>query len=148
MQILLENYIWLKWLHYLAFISWMAGLFYMPRLFVYHSENIENKAFVDVVKIQEKKLFRYIQNPAMIVTVVSGILMLLANKELLLSQGYMHAKLFFALLLLLYHFSNLHFLKAFQNDTCKKSGKFFRIYNEVPTLLLIAIISMVIIKPF
>ncbi|ASQ31102.1 hypothetical membrane protein (UPF0093 domain) [Campylobacter avium LMG 24591] len=148
MQILLENYIWLKWLHYLAFISWMAGLFYLPRLFVYHSENLENKGFVEVVKVQERKLFYYIQNPAMIVTVLTGLLMLLANSALLSTGGYMHAKLSFAFLLLVFHFSTLSFVKAFQNDTCKRGSKFFRIYNEIPTLLLIAIITMMILKPF
>ncbi|TEY03493.1 protoporphyrinogen oxidase HemJ [Campylobacter sp. US33a] len=148
MEIINEYYQWVKWLHYLAFISWMAGLFYLPRLFVYHSENKDNMGFVKVIKIQEEKLYYYIQNPAMIITVLTGILMLIVHKEILLSHGYIHAKLLFAILLLLYHFDNLRYLKQLKNDTCKKSGKFFRAYNEIPTLLLIGIISMMILTPF
>mgnify|MGYP004585740297 FL=1 len=140
MNFINDYYIWFKAFHYMAFVSWMAALFYLPRLFVYHSENKNNAAFVEVVKVQERRLFRGIQTPAMIATVFTGILMLTAHKEILLTQAYFHAKLTFALLLLLYHFDTARYLKQLQKDSCKRSGKFFRAYNEIPTLLFIAIV--------
>ena len=132
---------WFKALHYMAFVSWMAALFYLPRLFVYHSEHKDNVNFVRVVKIQERKLFRGIQTPAMIVTVLTGLAMLVAHKDALMVQGYIHAKLTFALLLLVYHFDNWRYLRQLANDTCCRSGKFFRAYNEIPTLLFIGIVA-------
>ncbi len=141
-------YLWIKMVHYLAFVSWMAGLFYLPRLFVYHTEHKDNKGFVEVVKIQERKLYFYIQTPAMIVTLISGSLMLHANKALMVGSGFMHAKLTCALLLIIYHLQNYYYLKQLQNDTCKKSGKFFRAYNEIPTILFIIIAIMMVVRPF
>ncbi|KAA6227123.1 MULTISPECIES: protoporphyrinogen oxidase HemJ [unclassified Campylobacter] len=145
---LYEYYIWIKVIHYLAFVSWMAGLFYLPRLFVYHVEHIENKGFVEVVKIQEYKLFYYIQSPAMIVALITGILMLIANPALLKGAGFMHVKILCVVLLLLYHFHNFLSLKSLANDSCKKSGKFFRAYNEIPTLIFIVIAIVMIARPF
>ncbi|AJC86999.1 protoporphyrinogen oxidase HemJ [Campylobacter sp. RM16704] len=143
-----EWYLWIKMVHYLAFVSWMAGMFYLPRLFVYHTEHKDNKGFVEVVKIQEKKLYFYIQTPAMVVTVITGILMIVANVDLLKIGGYMHVKLTCALLLVFYHFQNYYYYKQLQNNNYQKSGKFFRAYNEVPTILFIIIAIMMIIKPF
>ncbi|WP_291951908.1 protoporphyrinogen oxidase HemJ [Campylobacter sp.] len=142
-----EWYLWIKMVHYLAFVSWMAGMFYLPRLFVYHSEYNHNKNFVDVVKIQERKLYFYIQTPAMIATIITGALMIMANKYVMVG-GYMHVKLTCALLLIIYHFQNYYYLRQLHNDTCKKSGKFFRIYNEIPTILFIIIAIMMVVKPF
>ncbi|TQR32474.1 protoporphyrinogen oxidase HemJ [Campylobacter sp. MIT 99-7217] len=139
MNFLLEHYVWIKAFHYLGFVSFMAGLFYLPRLFVYHAENIQNEGFVSVVKIQERKLFWGINTTAMLATLLSGLLMIALN-PLLMKMPHMHAKLSFALLLLVYYFDNFRYLKQFANDTCKKSGKFFRAYNEVPTLLFIGIV--------
>lgn len=139
MQFFLEYYQWIKALHFLGFISWMAGLFYLPRLFVYHAENMNNKGFVEVVKVQERKLFFAICTPAMFVTIITGLLMLFVNSTLL-QVPYMHAKLTFALLLFVYYLDNFRYLKQLQKDTCMKSGKFFRAYNEIPTLLLIGIL--------
>ncbi|TXE88178.1 protoporphyrinogen oxidase HemJ [Campylobacter volucris] len=145
---IIEWYLWIKMVHYLAFVSWMAGLFYLPRLFVYHAENSNNKGFVDVVKIQERKLYFYIQTPAMIVTLISGSLMLHVNKVLMVGSGFMHVKLTCVLLLIVYHLQNYYYLRQLQNDVCKKSGKFFRIYNEVPTILFIIIAIMMVVRPF
>ncbi|EPV8106854.1 protoporphyrinogen oxidase HemJ [Campylobacter lari] len=143
-----EWYLWIKMVHYLAFVSWMAGLFYLPRLFVYHAEHKDNKGFVEVVKIQERKLYFYIQTPAMIVTLISGSLMLHTNKILMVGAGFMHAKLTCALLLIIYHLQNYYYLRQLQNDTCQKSGKFFRVYNEIPTILFIIIAIMMVVRPF
>ncbi|EAK9944842.1 TPA: protoporphyrinogen oxidase HemJ [Campylobacter lari subsp. concheus] len=148
LDFLTDWYLWIKMVHYLAFVSWMAGLFYLPRLFVYHTEHKDNKGFVEVVKIQERKLYFYIQTPAMIVTLISGSLMLHANKALMAGSGFMHAKLTCALLLIIYHLQNYYYLKQLQNDTCKKSGKFFRAYNEIPTILFIIIAIMMVVRPF
>lgn len=143
-----EYYLWIKLVHYFGFISWMAGLFYLPRLFVYHAENAQNSAFVSIVKTQERKLFYGIQTPAMIITLISGILMLISNTALLKSGGYMHLKLSCAFLLLLFHFHNWFCLRALARDKSKKSGKFFRIYNEIPTILMMIIVAMMILRPF
>ncbi|EAL0271681.1 protoporphyrinogen oxidase HemJ [Campylobacter lari] len=148
LDFLTDWYLWIKMVHYLAFVSWMAGLFYLPRLFVYHTEHKDNKGFVEVVKIQERKLYFYIQTPAMIVTLISGSLMLHANKALMVGSGFMHAKLTCVLLLIIYHLQNYYYLKQLQNDTCKKSGKFFRAYNEIPTILFIIIAIMMVVRPF
>ena len=130
----------IKALHFLAFVSWMAALFYMPRLFVYHTENKDNADFVRVVKVQERRLYKGIQVPAMLGAVITGGAMLWAHWGALMPHAYFHAKLTFALLLLVYHFSTAHYLKQLRDDKCTKSGVFFRAYNEVPTLLFIGIV--------
>lgn len=147
MDFFLTHYDYIKWLHYLAFISWMAELFYLPRLFVYHAENNDNKDFVKVIKIQEDKLFYFIGQPAFIVTLLTGALMLFLNPTLF-SLGYIHLKLLSIVLLIIYHFDNLRHLKNLKNDKSNKSGKFFRFYNEVPTIIMISIITAMILKPF
>ncbi|MDD6055800.1 MAG: protoporphyrinogen oxidase HemJ [Helicobacter sp.] len=141
-------YLWIKVFHIISFVSWMAMLFYLPRLFVYHAENIENKGFVDVVKIQESKLFHFIGTPAIIATLISGIWLISLAPELLKGGGFMHAKLLIVALLIIYHFSLYRFMVAFRNDACKRSGKFFRAYNEVPTIALILITILIMIQPF
>ncbi len=139
-------YNWVVWFHILSFISWYAVLFYMPRLFVYHAENIQNEGFVEVVKVMEMKIYKYIGVPAMWATVLSGAY--LAYELGFSGNGWLHAKIFFVLILIAFFFSLGYFRVKFLNDECTKSGKFFRAYNEVPTLLLLVIVAMVIIKPF
>jgi putative membrane protein len=126
----------------------MAMLFYLPRLFIYHIENIDNDGFTSVVKIQEEKLYKFIGVPALWATVISGALMIMINPELFSSGGWLHAKLTFAALLIGYHFSLKIFKEQLASNECKKDSKFFRFYNEVPTILMILIVIMVIIKPF
>jgi putative membrane protein len=126
----------------------------MPRLFVYHAENAENEGFVKVVKVMEMKIYKYIGIPAMWATVISGVAMIFLSTShyggvnIMSTGGWMHAKILFVLILIAYFFSLGYFRIKFLNDECKKSGKFFRAYNEVPTLLLLVIVAMVIIKPF
>jgi len=123
-------------------------LFYQPRLYVYHSENADNKGFVEVVKIQEYKLIKYIGTPAMWATILSGSLMLYLNSGIFSSGGWMHAKLLFVALLIAYHFSlEMHRKKLLENPHYKP-GKFYRFYNEVPTLLMIGIVIFVVVRPF
>ena len=143
----MEYYSWILSFHIISFISWMAMLFYLPRLFVYHREYQEKLEFVEVVKIQEYKLYKYIGLPAMWATILSGATMLYLNSGILSSGSWMHLKLFFVVLLIGYSFSLEYLRVKLLNDSRYKDGKFFRIYNEVPTLLSIAIVIFVIIKP-
>ena len=142
-------YEWILWFHVLSFISWMAALFYLPRLYVYHAENSDNEGFVKVVKVMEKKLYGFIGIPAFWATLLSGsALAYLYPSNIFATGGWFHAKLFFALLLIVYFFSLGKIRKKLEADACTKSGKFFRIYNEVPTILMLLIVAMVVLKPF
>jgi len=143
----LEYYNWILAFHVMSFMSWMAMLFYQPRLYVYHSEHAENKGFVEVVQIQEFKLFKYIGVPAMWATVLSGSSMLYLN-PVLLSMGWMDAKLVFLVLMIAYHYSMDFHRKKLIDNPSYKPGKFYRFYNEVPTLLMIGIVIFVVVKPF
>lgn len=138
---------WMKVLHIIAMISWMAALFYLPRLFVYHSEHSSNQGFLDVIVIQESKLFYMIAQPAMILTFISGIaLMVVYPIDIFQSGMWIHIKLTAVILLLIYHFSCWFYLKKFAQGIIPRSGKFFRFYNEIPTILLIIIAVCVVIK--
>jgi len=141
-------YNWILAFHVMSIISWMAMLFYLPRLFVYHVEHAGNAGFAEVVAIQENKLYHFIGVPAMWAAVLSGGAMIALNPGLFQGGGWLHAKLTAALLLIVYHFTLGRFKKQLQSGTCSKSGKFFRAYNEVPTLLMIFIVIMVVVKPF
>lgn len=146
----MEYYTWILTFHVVAFMSWMAMLFYLPRLFVYHVENIDKKEYVEIVKIQEFKIYKYIGAPAMWATIVSGITMLILNPILLdfSVNPWMYAKLSALILLITYSFSLEKYRKELNHDICKKSGEFFRMYNEMPTMLAILIVGYVITKSF
>ncbi len=143
---------WVLWFHVVSFISWFAVLFYLPRLFIYHTEHKENEGFVEVVKIQEYKLFKYIGVPAMWATLISGSILIYlsisGDFNFFKTGGWLHAKLLFVAILVVYFFSLEKFRKELAEDKCTKSGKYFRVYNEVPTLLMLLIVAMVVIKPF
>jgi len=126
----------------------MAVLFYLPRLFVYHVENKDNKEFVKVVKVMEYKLHKFIGIPAFWGTLITGILMIALNPEIFKTGLWIHIKLTLALLLIAYYIHLSVLRKQLETDQCKKSGKFFRIYNEVPTILMILIVLLVILRPF
>ncbi len=127
-------------------VSWMAVLFYLPRLYVYHQEHKSKKQFVEVVKIQEYKLYKYIGLPALWATVLSGTAMIVINPALLDSGLWLWLKLFFAFVLLVYSFSLEYFRVKLADGTCHKKGSFFRAYNEVPTILSILIITYAVLK--
>ncbi|WP_456428911.1 protoporphyrinogen oxidase HemJ [Nitratifractor sp.] len=143
----MEYYTWILAFHVMSFVSWMAMLFYQPRLYVYHSEHADNPGFVEVVKIQEYKLYKYIGVPAMWATVLSGATMLWLNPALL-KMPWMHAKLLFVAILIAYHFTLEYHRKKLIENPHYKPGKFYRFYNEVPTLLMIGIVIFVVVKPF
>lgn len=140
-----EYYLPILTFHVISVLSWMAMLFYLPRLYVYHQEHSEKKEFVEIIKIQEYKLYKYIGAPAMWATIISGITMVVINTELL-SQGWFHAKLLMLVILIGYSHSLEVYRKQLEKGTCTKSGKFFRAYNEVPTILAILIVTFVIMK--
>ena len=146
----MEYYTWVLTFHVMAFMSWMAMLFYLPRLFVYHVEHKNKKDFTDVVKVQEYKIYKYIGMPAMWATVISGGFMIYLNPAVMSAEagGWMHGKLLFAFLLVIYSLSLEHYRKKLENDDFSKSGNFFRAYNEVPTILSLLIVGYVITKTF
>jgi len=139
-------YEWVLWFHVISFISWFAVLFYLPRLFVYHAEHIDNAGFIEVVKVQEMKLYKYIGVPSMWATIFSGAY--LSYVLGFAGNGWLHTKITFVVLLVIYFFSMDKYRKEFLEDRCTKSGKFFRVYNEVPTILMLIIVAMVVFKPF
>ena len=143
----MNAYLTFKALHLIAVISWMAGLLYLPRIFVYHAETVSNKEQSEIFKLMEKRLYFYIMNPAMIVSWIFGILLIHSQGILSLGLLWMKIKIGLVIILTAYHFYLLAVLKDFQIDNNTKSSKFFRIINEVPTLLLIIIIFVVIFKP-
>ena len=143
----MNTYLLFKSLHLISVISWMAGLLYLPRIFVYHSQNNTQPIISDVFKVMERKLFFYIMTPAMILSWLFGIVLLhyLGIDQAL--QFWLKAKILLVVILTLYHLYLGKCLKDFAIDTNQRSSKFFRIFNEVPTILLILIIFVVIFKP-
>ena len=141
------SYELLKTLHIIAMVSWFAGLFYIPRLFVYHTMEADDPRGNERFKIMERRLYKAIMVPAMIVTLICGGLLwwkLGYGRE----SGWLHAKMTLVFFLVVYHFYCGFFVHDFARDQNKKSEKFFRVFNEVPTLILIAIVSLTIFRPF
>lgn len=139
--------LWLKAFHIVAVVCWFAGLFYLPRLFVYHAMT-EDQPGRERFKVMERKLYRGIMNPAMIATVLLGAWMLILNWEYYGTQGWMHAKLALVVILIGYHHLCQAYLKKFAADANTKSHRFYRIFNEIPVVLLIAIVLLVVVRPF
>ncbi len=127
-------------------VAWFAGLFYLPRLFVYHADT-HDETSLNRFKIMEKRLYYGITWPAAIGTTLLGLWLLSYNPSYYLKAGWMHAKLSLVVILWIYHVLCGHYLKAFAQDKNQKSTRFFRIYNELPTLLLIGIVILIVVKP-
>ena len=143
----MNSYLLFKSLHLIAVISWMAGLLYLPRIFVYHVENSEKKEATEIFEIMEKRLYFYIMRPAMIITWLFGIILVYINGFDIISQQWMYIKLTLVIFLTIYHEYLGTCLKSLKLKTNTKTSKFFRIINEVPTIILILIIFIVIFKP-
>ena len=139
-------YLLFKSLHLIAVISWMAGLLYLPRIFVYHSEN-NNEIISNVFKTMERKLFYYIMTPAMILSWLFGLVLIHEIGFQQLASLWLQLKLVFVILLTAYHFYLGSCLRAFSHDKNTSSSKYFRIINEIPTILLILIVFLAILKP-
>ena len=143
----MNTYLLFKSLHLISVISWMAGLLYLPRIYVYHVENLEKKETTSIFKIMEKKLYNYIMMPAMILSWIFGFLLLHSIGIGSLAQTWLQIKFFLVVFLTIYHFYLGKCLIDLSQDKSSKSSKFFRIINEIPTILLIIIIFIVIFKP-
>ena len=141
-------YVWIKALHVVAIISWMAGLLYLPRLFVYHCDAQSGTDKSETFKIMERRLLRAIMNPAMLVAWGSGGAMLMNQRDLLMEPSWMHVKLACVVAMTIAHMMMGSWRRAFAEDRNERSHKFFRTANEVPTLLMIVIVIMVIVQPF
>ncbi len=139
-------YLLFKSLHLIAVISWMAGLLYLPRIFVYHSEtnDVSQKT---VFKTMERKLYNYIMMPAMLLSWLFGVLLIHNLGFSVFLELWMQIKMILIIILTLYHFTLGKYLNDFAIDNNQKTSKFFRIYNEIPTIILIVVIFVVIFKP-
>jgi len=140
-------YLWIKALHVIAVIAWMAGILYLPRLFVYHAQSAVGSPSSETFKVMEAKLYRIIMTPAMIVAWICG-LGLIALNPTLLGSGWLPVKLLFVVGLTVSHFLMNAWRLDFSRDANRRSQKFFRIANELPTLAMIVIVIMVIVRPF
>lgn len=144
-----EYYFWIKALHLIAVFAWMAGLFYLPRLFVYHTQHQNNQEIYDVFLGMERKLLKIIMNPAMILSWIFGILLILYHIDSgTMQQGWLHTKLLCVVLITLFHKICILYYRRFAQHRNQKTEKFFRLFNEVPTILMIIIVVMAIVQPF
>jgi putative membrane protein len=139
-------YLWLKALHIVAVIAWMAGMLYLPRLFVYHSAARPKSELSETLKTMERRLLNFIMTPAMMVTWIVGIVLLLQGQWL--GAGWFHIKFVAVIVMTILHGLFARWVNEFRFDRSKHSTKFYRIINEVPTALLIVIVALVVVKPF
>lgn len=139
-------YLWIKALHIIAVISWMAGLFYLPRLFIYHTDAPPGSESSETFKVMERRLLKIIMNPAMMLTWLFGLY--LAWSGFAFTGGWLHLKIALVVLLTLVHVFMSQAVRIFGEDGPRRSARFWRIVNEAPTLLMIAIVILVVVKPF
>ena len=140
-------YLLFKSLHLISVISWMAGLLYLPRIFVYHAENSSEKKTSEIFKTMERKLFFYIMTPAMILSWIFGVILIHYIGFQQIGQNWMILKIIFVTILTLYHLYLGRILNQFKIDQNAHSHKFYRLINEIPTILLILIVFIVVFKP-
>ena len=143
----MNSYLLFKSLHLIAVVSWMAGLLYLPRIFVYHVENKKKKEATDIFEVMEKRLFFYIMRPAMILAWIFGLILVYINGIEIFSQLWMQIKIVLVILLSVYNDYLGKCLVSLKNNSNTRSSKFFRIINEVPTILFILVVFVVIFKP-
>jgi protoporphyrinogen IX oxidase len=142
----MDLYLWVKAAHIVSVIAWMAALLYLPRLFVYHAEAGPHGEMSEVFKTMERRLLRLIANPAMIATWVFGLWLMLGYVGW--NHGWLHGKIAIVVLLTIYHHFLASWRKAFAEDRNLRQARFYRIANEVPTVLMIAIVILAVVKPF
>ena len=146
----MNTYLLFKSIHLIAVISWMAGLLYLPRIFVYHSEAVQNNKTEDLLstfKVMERRLFIYIMNPAMIASWIFGMFLIHTIGVDNFGSLWLQLKLLFVVILTIYHFFLFQCLRKFTENNNSFSSKFYRIINEIPTILLIAVVFIIVIKP-
>ena len=146
-ELLMQYYLWLKALHIIAIISWMAGMLYLPRLFVYHAGASKGSELAETLKTMERRLLRFIMNPAMIASWLFGILMIVANPGLF-ENGWMHVKITMVVLMSVVHMMYSKWRKRFERDENTREAKFYKIWNEIPTVFMIIIVIMAVAEPF
>lgn len=147
-DILGSYYDWIKALHIIAVISWMAGMLYLPRLFVYHVDAEKGSVKSETFKIMERRLLKYIMTPALAATWIFALLMIAAKSEYLFSQGWFHAKFTLVFIMSGIHGVFSKWVKVFAAEENTKTTKFYKIWNEVPTVLMIGIVILAVVKPF
>ena len=143
----MDFYLFSKAIHLIAVISWMAGLLYLPRIFVYHVENFKKKEATDIFEVMEKRLYNYIMRPAMLVSWLFGIILIYLNGFEVLYSLWIQIKIFLVIVLSAYHEYLGVCLRSLKDRSNIKTAKFFRVINEIPTLLLIIIVFIVVFKP-
>lgn len=146
----MNTYLLFKSIHLIAVISWVVGLLYLPRIFVYHSEAIANNKSEDLIstfKIMERRLFIYIMNPAMIASWIFGVLLIHTIGTDNLSSLWLQLKLLFVIILTMYHFFLFQCLRKFAENNNSYSPRFYRMINEIPTVILIVIVFIIVFKP-
>lgn len=139
--------LWVKAFHIISLVCWFAGIFYLPRLFVYHAA-CEDTQGQERFKIMERKLYRGITTPSMIATVIFGVWLLSFNLSSYFAQGWLHAKLVLVAILIGYHFYCGHLVKVFRDDRNTRSHVFYRWFNELPVFILLAVVILAVVKPF
>lgn len=139
--------LWVKAFHIISLVCWFAGIFYLPRLFVYHAA-CDDQPGRERFKIMERKLYRGITTPSMVATVIFGVWLIGYNVEGYMSQGWLHVKLLLVALLIAYHFYCGHLVRVFREDGNTRSHVFYRWFNELPVLILLAVVILAVVKPF
>jgi len=143
---MLNSMLVLKSFHIIAMVAWFSGLFYLPRLFVYHADSIDRLS-IDRFKIMERRLYYGITWPAALITSILGLILISYNPQYYLKAGWMHAKLGLVVLLWVYHLVCGHYLRQFADDKNIKKALFYRLFNEVPLLMLVGIVMLVVLRP-
>ncbi len=141
-------YLWIKSFHIISVISWMAAMFYLPRLFVYHSQSQPGSDMSNQLLVMEERLIRIIMNPAMIMTYLFGIILILTPGIVSWTEGWLHVKLLLVLLLSAIHGLNIKWYKGFKCEERNISHVYFRVANEIPVVIMVVIVIMVVVKPF
>lgn len=139
--------LWIKALHIIGVVCWFAGIFYLPRLFVYHADTTDSIS-IERFKTMERRLYYGIMTPSGIFATLCGLWLLALNWHAYFAMGWWHAKLLLVILLWIYHLSCGRYLKHFQRDNNQRSARFYRIFNELPVFILVSIVILVIVKPF
>lgn len=147
-EFLTAHFEWIRALHIISVMAWMAGMLYLPRLFVYHADVAKGSEMSETFKIMERRLLKIIINPAMIAAWVFGMLMLYSNWGVYKTAGWMHTKLLLVFLLSGVHGMLAKRVKVFARDENEKSARYFRILNEVPTIMMIIIVILAVVEPF
>jgi len=148
MEGLAQYYLWIKALHIISVISWMAALFYMPRLFVYHTQVREESEAYTLFKTMERRLEKIIMTPAMVASLFFGVLLLVMPGIVQWQMGWIHGKLFLVFLLLTYHVLLVKYRKAFACGRNTRKQRFYRSINEIPVVIKICIVILAVVKPF